>query len=91
MRFSAMLKEAREKAGLSQAALAKKAGLPLRSLQNWEQERRVPRLPEAVKLARAVGVPPGDLLAALAEQVEQRRRKKRRGGDRPPEGEGGGK
>ena len=35
-----MLKEAREKAGLTQEGLAEKTGLSLRSIQNWEQGRR---------------------------------------------------
>jgi transcriptional regulator with XRE-family HTH domain len=76
MRFTDMLKEAREAKGLSQSALAEKAGLPLRSLQNWEQGRRVPRLPEVVKLAKAVGAPLDQLLLALAEQANQKRKAK---------------
>lgn len=31
-----MLKEKREEAGLSQRGLAEKAGVPLRTIQNWE-------------------------------------------------------
>jgi transcriptional regulator with XRE-family HTH domain len=74
-----MLKEARERKGLSQSALAEKAGLPLRSLQNWEQGRRVPRLPEVVKLAKAVGAPLDQLLLALAEQAGRKRKAKGKG------------
>jgi transcriptional regulator with XRE-family HTH domain len=77
MRFTDMLKEAREAKGLSQSALAEKAGLPLRSLQNWEQGRRVPRLPEVVKLAKAVGAPLDQLLLALAEQADRKRKGKK--------------
>jgi transcriptional regulator with XRE-family HTH domain len=79
MGFTDMLKEAREKKGLSQSALAAKAGLPLRSLQNWEQGRRVPRLPEVVKLAKAVDTPLDQLLLALAAQANQRRKAKGKG------------
>lgn len=38
------LKSRRESLGLSQAALAREAGVPLRSLQNWEiGHRGIPR------------------------------------------------
>ena len=50
-----MLKQARERAGLSQPALARAAGIPVGTLRNWEQNVREPRLPAAVKLADALG------------------------------------
>jgi transcriptional regulator with XRE-family HTH domain len=67
MRFADMLKQAREKAGLSQTALAERTGLPLRSIQNWEQGHRAPRVAVVPRLAQAVGVPVEKLLVALAE------------------------
>jgi transcriptional regulator with XRE-family HTH domain len=66
MGFGAMLKEARERAGLSQVALAERTGLSLRSIQNWEQGHRTPRVSVVVTLARAVGVSAERLLLALA-------------------------
>jgi transcriptional regulator with XRE-family HTH domain len=37
------------------AALAEKAGLPLRSVQNWEISHREPRIDGLKRLARALG------------------------------------
>ena len=68
MRFADMLREARERAGLTQQALAERTGLPLRSIQNWEQGHRVPRLPVLLALARALDARPERLLLALAEE-----------------------
>lgn len=41
----------REKNGLSQAAFAKRVGVPVGTLRNWEQGRRVPDGPARVLLA----------------------------------------
>src|SRR5262249_4325222 len=68
MRFAEMLRDVREKAGLSQSALAKRSGLPFRSIQNWEQGHRTPRAQAVLSLARALNVPPDQLLLAMAEQ-----------------------
>ena len=65
MAFGTMLKAMREKAGLSQAALAERAGLSVRNIQNWEQGHRVPRAQVLLRLARAVGVPVEQLLSGL--------------------------
>jgi transcriptional regulator with XRE-family HTH domain len=67
MGFADMLKQAREKVGLSQAALAERTGLPLRSIQNWEQGHRTPRVAVVLKLARTLGVRVEGLLVAMAE------------------------
>jgi putative transcriptional regulator len=74
-----MLKEAREKAGLSQAALAERTGLPLRSIQNWEQGHRTPRVQVVLKLAGAVGLPVEQLLVALAHEPGTGPKKRPRG------------
>ena len=36
------LKEARLAAGLSQAALSKKYGIPIRTIENWDSGKRIP-------------------------------------------------
>ena len=41
---------------LTQAELAKRAGVRLRSLQEWEQGTRIPRFDRVVQLADALGV-----------------------------------
>lgn len=62
------MKELRTRAGLSQAALAKKSGLSLGSLRNWEQGRRAPSVAAVIVLAQAFGVPTADLLAAKGKK-----------------------
>jgi transcriptional regulator with XRE-family HTH domain len=54
-------KTLREAAGLSQAALARVSGVPLRSYQQWEQGRRTPLLDAAARVAVALGVSLDDL------------------------------
>ena len=46
----------RSAAGLSQAQLAAAAGVPLGTLRNWEQDRRIPLLDTAARVARALAV-----------------------------------
>jgi transcriptional regulator with XRE-family HTH domain len=50
------LQRLREAAGLSQSQLARRAGVPVGTLQGWEQARRLPRLEAAVRLADALGI-----------------------------------
>jgi transcriptional regulator with XRE-family HTH domain len=81
MRFGEMLSREREKAGMSQPQLAEAAGVPVASLRNWEQGRRSPRAPAVLRLAKALGVPPDELMLALAREwldagLKKHRRKK---------------
>ncbi len=46
----------RQAAGLSQAALAKESRVPIGTLRNWEQDRRIPALDAAASLARVLRV-----------------------------------
>jgi transcriptional regulator with XRE-family HTH domain len=64
MGFASTLRRLREAAGLSQADLARVAGVPARSIQNWEQGRVQPRLAVLAKLAAALGVDVAELLVA---------------------------
>lgn len=54
--FARRLKELREKAGLSQKALAEKAGLALSAIGHLEQGLRMPAWETVRDLARALGV-----------------------------------
>jgi transcriptional regulator with XRE-family HTH domain len=56
MNFAEVLQRLRESAGLTQAGLAEKAGLSLRTVQSWEQGRRSPVSPDFFKLIQALGV-----------------------------------
>jgi transcriptional regulator with XRE-family HTH domain len=47
---------------MTQAQLAERSGLPLRSVQNWEAGHRMPRPQALLALARVVGVTVEQLL-----------------------------
>ncbi len=49
-------KRLREAAGLSQSQLARASGIPLKTLQTWEQGNRTPLLDAAVKVADALDI-----------------------------------
>jgi transcriptional regulator with XRE-family HTH domain len=75
------MKRLREAAGLSQAALARAAGVPLGTLRGWEYGRRTPLLDAAAKVA--------DALDVSLDELAGRKWPKRRGAGRPA-GEKGG-
>ena len=60
--FGARLQAARHRATYSQAELAARAGLSLRSLQGWEQGRREPAVGSAARLAAALKISLDDLV-----------------------------
>lgn len=63
-RFPARLKELRNKAGLTQAQLAKLAGMSQQAITDWENGKREPGWAAVVALAAALGV---DCAAFLEE------------------------
>jgi transcriptional regulator with XRE-family HTH domain len=63
------------KAGLTQTALADKAGVSLRSVQNWEQDHRAPRVQTLLALAKVLGVTTDALLADAKPRVRPRKGK----------------
>ena len=66
MSLATEIKEARAKLGLSQSQAAKAWGIPLATLQGWEQEYRQPRglamtkLREIIAAALLADKPPSD-------------------------------
>jgi transcriptional regulator with XRE-family HTH domain len=66
MSFGEHLRGLREAAGLTRAGLARRAGVPVSTLGNWEAERGFPGLPALLRLAGALGVP----VERFAESVE---------------------
>jgi len=56
MTFAEKLKELRAQAGLTQIQLAEASGSSLGAVRDYEQGNRIPLLPAATKLARALGV-----------------------------------
>jgi transcriptional regulator with XRE-family HTH domain len=67
MRFAELIQKLREQAGLSQSELARKAGVPVRSVQNWEQGHRLPRPQALLPLAGALGVAVDKLILSMSE------------------------
>jgi HTH-type transcriptional regulator, cell division transcriptional repressor len=66
MSFGQHLRGLREAAGLSRPELARRAGVPVGTLRNWEADRGFPGLPALLRLAGALGVP----VERFAEGVE---------------------
>jgi transcriptional regulator with XRE-family HTH domain len=63
--FARNLRRAREQAGLSQEALAERAGMHRNAVALLETGKREPRLSTIVRLAKALGVKTSDLLKGL--------------------------
>jgi transcriptional regulator with XRE-family HTH domain len=55
---------------LTQAQLAQRAGLSLDTLRGWEQERSLPRVDDAYRLAKALGVGVERLIVAKDMEPE---------------------
>jgi transcriptional regulator with XRE-family HTH domain len=84
--FAPRLKELRQQAGLTQPALAEKAGLSKAGIANLEQGRREPSLATAVALAAALSVDVTQLTRAPASSARPGRGRPRKGepSDEPP-------
>lgn len=74
MELAEMLQKFREEKGLTQAALAKKAGVSLRTIQSWEQERRSPISPDFFRVVKALGVSADDFAESASERRTETRR-----------------
>lgn len=66
--FAEVLRQLRERAGLSQEALAEKSGLDRTYISLLERAQRQPTLKTLVRLADALGTS----LSALSKKVEER-------------------
>ena len=63
--FARNLARARERSGLSQEALADKAGMHRNEISLLERGQREPKIGTVARLAKALGVKAGDLLKGL--------------------------
>lgn len=63
--FARNLKRARERAELSQEALADKAGMHRNEISLLERGEREPKIGTVARLAKALGVPTADLLKGM--------------------------
>jgi transcriptional regulator with XRE-family HTH domain len=66
MSFGGHMRNLREEAGLSRAELARRGGVPVSTLRDWENDRGFPPLPALLRLAEALEVP----IERFAEGVE---------------------
>ena len=57
MSFGGHLRTLRGEAGLSRAELARRAGVPVSTLRNWENGRGFPGVQALLRLTEALGVP----------------------------------
>jgi transcriptional regulator with XRE-family HTH domain len=69
LRFVRALAEARRKAGLSQYDLADRLGVGQDFISKYERGRRRLDVIEFLRIARAIGIEPADILEPLAGQV----------------------
>jgi len=87
MCFGQHMRTLREGAGLSRSELARRAGVPVSTLRNWEGDRGMPTVPVLLRLAQALGVrverftergkDPAEDEAGLPPEEPQRRRRMR--------------
>jgi transcriptional regulator with XRE-family HTH domain len=71
-------KRLREEARMTQTELAEVSGIPLGTLRQWEQDKRIPRFDHAMRVAQALRISL-DVLAGFVESA---------GGDEPPKRRG---
>jgi transcriptional regulator with XRE-family HTH domain len=62
------LQQLRKECGMSQFQLAVASGVPVSTLQGWEQGRREPLLLAAARVAKALGVSLDQLAGLMTEQ-----------------------
>jgi transcriptional regulator with XRE-family HTH domain len=82
MSFGRHMRDLRREAGLPRAELARRAGVPVSTLRNWENDRGFPSLAAGLRLAGVLGVPV-ERLAEGVEDPQKRSRKPTRRAPRP--------
>lgn len=78
MTFGEQVRGLREGAGLTQAELAEKSGVSLRTIQGWEQGYRCPVSADFFRLAAALGVSADRFAEAFADVPAVKRPRKRK-------------
>jgi transcriptional regulator with XRE-family HTH domain len=71
--FGDRLRAARERRGLSQEALAEKAGVDRKLIYRTELGQTSPRLDAVMQIAEALGVQPSTLLPKLPDDTSDQR------------------
>lgn len=65
LHFGRNLRVSRKRAGMAQEELARRASLHRTEIGSLEGGARVPRIDTLIKLASALSIPPGELLAGI--------------------------
>ncbi len=73
MTFGENLQRLRNKAKLSQAGLAKRSGISVNTIQNWEIDRHQPRIEALPRLADALGVRLESLILPMGRATKNTR------------------
>ncbi|HZV73073.1 MAG TPA: helix-turn-helix transcriptional regulator [Conexibacter sp.] len=69
--FGRVIRRARRDRDMSQEALADAAGLGAKHVSEIERANRDPRLTTILKLARALGLSPGELMSLYEDQLRR--------------------
>ena len=72
--FGQVLRELRERKGLTQEALALEAGTERSHISDLERGKKGPSLRTILSLARALGVSAGEIVSMVEERTLQKRR-----------------
>ena len=70
MSFGGHLRTLRGEARLSRAELARRAGVPVSTLRNWEYNRGFPGVSALLRLAESLGVPAERLAEGVDDPAE---------------------
>lgn len=62
-----LIKDLREKKGLSREELAEQVGVSVHSIKNWEGKRRMPNRLYYNRLATVLGCEPGKIIDDIAD------------------------
>lgn len=69
-----LIKAARQKAGMKQAELASKLGLPQQSISQWERNVRNPKIESLEKIATALEIDVDELRDRKTAEAKERRK-----------------
>ena len=72
MTFGSLIQSARKRRKMTQEQLAARVFVSLKTVQFWEQRRRLPRLPTIPKLAKALRTPEKRLLQFVVLSTHKR-------------------
>lgn len=64
------IKKQRKKAGITQMELANRIGVPFQSISQWECGKRNPKYNSVVKIAKAIGCNPGEILSQIKTNAD---------------------